>query len=282
MKPTLEVISKPIEKQSFQCFTVSKPSFDPFWHYHPEIELTYITKGEGTRFVGNHISQYREGDLVLIGKNLPHHWVSMKEQGSPLQEGIVIQFLQEILIKHNEFIEVTKLLNKSKNGLFFPSPSSAVKQSLQELPYLKGPLQLLKLLSILSLLTKEEYVVLSTEEYQFTNKNQRQLERVDRVSRFILENFQRNISLEEVSDIAHMTPPSFCRWFKKNLGNTFTTFLNATRVEAACQYLITTRLPINEIALKVGFDNVIYFNRTFKSLKGITPKQIRLQTKKGA
>ena len=70
-----------------------------------------------------------------------------------------------------------------------------------------------------------------------------------------------------------MTRESFCRWFKKSTGSTFINYLNSTRIEKACQYLLEGERSVGQISYEVGFDTVSHFNRVFKKLKGKTPKE---------
>lgn len=275
MKPELEILSKQVEKKSFYFFKTKQGAFEPYWHYHPEVELTYIIRGEGTRFVGNNISNYQAGDLVLIGENLPHHWVSFQSNSDSIQEAIVIQFLKKDLILYPELIHIINLLDKAKLGLYFKQPNPEIYHQLKKLVDQKPPRQLLSILDILHMLTDEENESLSTIEYRLSEKNNEQQVRVDSITKYLLENLERKITLDEISNKAHMTPPSFCRWFKKSVGNSFTSFLNGARIEQACQYLITTQMPINEIALRVGFESPTHFNRTFKSYKKIQPRKYR-------
>ncbi len=96
MNPIFESISPPSEG-SFVCRGFTPPAFTFGWHFHPEIELTLIVRGQGKRFVGDDIANFRAGDLCLLGPNLPHTWLS--DQPHPTDgstsESIVIQFLPD-------------------------------------------------------------------------------------------------------------------------------------------------------------------------------------------
>lgn len=280
MKLELEIVSKSVEKRTIQCFEVSQKAFTPFWHHHPEIELTLIKTGEGTRFVGDNISSFTDGDLILLGKYLPHHWVSSTSNSGVLQEAIVIQFLEKNLFKHSEFFPLAKLFQRAQYGLNFKNPDTITIDKIKALPNLTPAEQILSTLQILLELSHQNYDRLSSKTYQ-SKTSTAQSEKIDLITKYALDNLNRPISISEVANLSFMTPPSFCRWFKKQVGNTFTSFLNKARIESACQHLLISDSPINEIARKVGFDNVIYFNRVFKEFKHQTPKSFREENKKG-
>jgi len=95
--PVYETVFDHASKRSIMVFERSDTVFAPFWHFHPEIELTLITSGQGIRFVGDNIERYHAGDLVLIGENLPHHWVSQATDSVKPQEAVVVQFQRQLL-----------------------------------------------------------------------------------------------------------------------------------------------------------------------------------------
>ena len=121
MKPKREQLSHKREIQSFLCYEVSVASFEFFCHYHPEYELTLILKGKGKRLVGDSYENFSEGDLVLLGPNLPHTWISEKNQKENCR-AIVIQFTQAFTEQLSQFPEMgafEKLFAKAERGLQF-------------------------------------------------------------------------------------------------------------------------------------------------------------------
>src|SRR6218665_1092350 len=105
---------------------VALPQFDAPLHYHPEYELTLIVKGQGKRFVGDHVTNFEAGDLVLLGSNLPHFWRSdiNTKNTQELHEAVVIQFstafVNHILSNLPECVSIITLLNEAKSGIRFP------------------------------------------------------------------------------------------------------------------------------------------------------------------
>jgi gentisate 1,2-dioxygenase len=115
MKAILEDIKTNQGTSSFHAFRYQVPYFQFKWHYHPEFELTYIVKGNGYRIVGNSYESFSDGDLVLLGSNLPHTW-SGKADGDVNSDAIVIQFSSEFIspfLEFNESLLIKKMLENS-------------------------------------------------------------------------------------------------------------------------------------------------------------------------
>lgn len=118
MRAKLELLSQKSNNRSFLCYEVKLPSFDFFWHYHPEYELTYIVKGSGKRLVGDSFENFHEGDLVLLGPSLPHTWFTEKKSKQNYK-ALVIQFslnFMEPLLQYSEMADIKKLLKKRIKG----------------------------------------------------------------------------------------------------------------------------------------------------------------------
>ena len=114
----------PLDSSSFHVYSYEKEEFDSPWHYHPEYELTYILSSKGVRYVGNHFENFMEGDLVLLGPNLPHCWKNSGKQ-TVKASAVVIQWKDDLLgkdwLKKNEFESIHKLLQASGMGIKFGS-----------------------------------------------------------------------------------------------------------------------------------------------------------------
>ena len=274
MKPELEHISINKTNQSFQFFTRRNTSFLPYWHYHPELELTLITKGDGTRFVGDSISNFSDLDLVLIGKNLPHHWVSTSKEEN--QEAYIIQFTSSMFENFIEFQPFFDLFIKAKRGLFFGNASANIISLIIKMKNAKEIKKLKLLIEILDLLSQENnYTFLASENYiNHLNLNNSK-DKISKTTNYIIENINQNLTVAHMSEFTHMVPQSFCRWFKKHSGHSFVSFLNQIRIEKACQFLLYSDLSIEQIAFSCGYKTLSHFNRTFKRLKNSTPSNFR-------
>ncbi|WP_420147809.1 helix-turn-helix domain-containing protein [Spirosoma sp.] len=268
------------EQSSLLVRRFQLPYFDAPWHYHPEYELTYIVKGFGHRFVGDHTEPFGAGDLVLLGPNLPHFWRSDEEFYTPESthqvESIVVQFSDELgkigLVNLPEANAVRQLLERSRHGISF---SSNVRQSMalqmEQLTERSGLSQLLNLVAILDhLATDADACLLASDGYQLS-AGAADTERMQRVLEFIMTNFRTDIRVEQIAMIAGMTPAAFCRYFKQRTRKTFVEYVNELRIGYARKLLNSASLSISQIGLECGYNNSSHFHRQFKLHTGMTP-----------
>ena len=278
MKPQLEHINIEKTKQSFHFFKRSETVFSPYWHYHPELELTLITKGKGTRFIGDSIASFSDLDLVLVGKNLPHHWVSASKKEN--QEAYVFQFKASLFNHFNECKIFDDLYRTAKQGMHFYKPTKKVVESIIFFEKLSNPSRLVKLIEILEELCHDKYYnLLSSNKYTDRLHNFGNHLKVTKTTNYILEHLNEQLTVNRMAELTNMVPQSFCRWFKKHTGHSFVSFLNQSRIEQVCFMLTTTNMPIQDIAYISGFESISHFNRTFKKFKGISPNQFRILIK---
>lgn len=87
------------ESRSFDLRHEIIPYFNNPWHFHPEIELNFIISGSGTRFIGQSVERFRDGEIVLLGKNLPHYWKNDNNYYNPVNtspsEAIIVRFSED-------------------------------------------------------------------------------------------------------------------------------------------------------------------------------------------
>lgn len=258
------------------------PYLEVPWHFHPEAEIIYIEKGSGTRFVGDHSELFGEGDIGLVGPNLPHVWRSdpiYRENIPGLSAHVqVIHFHDEIfkgpLAVLPEMQGINQLLFEAQQGIkFFGSARAAIEIQMKELIKSTGIEKLLRLIRILDFMSKtDEKQLLASSGYSKIRKSA-DFNRFDKAHRFMIDNFQKNINLETVSSLIGMTPTSFCRYFKKHTRKSFHTVLNEIRIGHACKLLIENKMNISGICYESGFSNISNFNEQFKKIKGLPPSQ---------
>jgi len=256
------------------------------WHFHDEYELVFIHKSSGIRYVGDNITPFKPGDLVLLGSRLPHIWLNDSEYnedgGDKIAATTVIHFQKRFV--HNGFMElpsmeqIKNLFLKSQRGICFPlfKNIEPVLQELQSAENAQRVILILKLLLDLAEYSNKEY--LASESYikiQNTHKH----DRLILVHEYIAKNFRNKISLNELADIAHMTPQAFCNFFKKKTAKTIFTYINDLKIGYSCRLLMSTDLNIAQIANESGFNSTTFFNRKFKDRMEFTPKEYRKQFK---
>lgn len=252
----------------------------PFvWHYHTEIELTLIVRGRGLRFVGDSIERFAEGDLVLLGSNLPHTWSS--DSGSRDAESVVVQFLPDCWGQSfgelPEMRRVQELLRRADRGLVFPSDSGAKAVArLESLHAEHSPMDhLLALLGALSALAERDDSRPLCRAPMNATTDQRIAQRLKRVLDRVHADLVELPSQAELAGSVGMSPQAFSRFFRRQMGTTFVGYVNAWRVGMACRSLLETGTPVTTIALECGFENLSHFNRQFKRITGLTPSAYR-------
>lgn len=277
--PILESISGQFGNSiSVQQYQESGNLFAPEWHFHPEIEIVYVNGGEGKRHIGNHISHYSDGDLVMIGSNLPHF--GLTNTFTRNKSEVVIQFKEDFLGTHffsiPEMRGIKDLLHKSKRGIAFQSDAKNNIGSMIETMIALEPFQrVVHFLRILKELSEtDNYELLNIDGIQLESKPQ-DAKRLDLVYALVRNNFARTIQLSEVADLVSMSEPSFSRYFRKKTGKTFTQFVNEYRLVHASKLLSEGTLSITAVCYECGFNNFSHFTKKFKSYTGKSPSQYR-------
>ncbi|WP_273568393.1 helix-turn-helix domain-containing protein [Maribacter halichondriae] len=276
MKIELESIS-PQSKSPFRLLHDPKLNHLFYWHFHPEFELVYIEGASGTRHVGDHISQYAESDLVLIGSNIPHlnfdHGVTTTYRKEVLH--IKPSYKENFISQFPELQSLDRLIELSKYGIAFSGSTKKeigiLMKELHELPPFEFFIQAMNVLKRLA--HSKEFQLLHTKPYinRYSKKEQ---ERIREIYSFVDERYQNKITVEEVAQICSLTKPAFCRYFKKSTGNTFIGFLNQYRISQAKRLLLMGR-NISETCYECGFESLSYFNRTFKKVTGENPSDFK-------
>jgi AraC-like DNA-binding protein/quercetin dioxygenase-like cupin family protein len=278
MKIEFEIIH-PDEGSSFRILhnKTNAEEYPWLYHYHPEYELVCVLYGSGTRHVGNHFSNYENGDLVFMGPNLPHAGFGLDAHGP--HEEIVIQiretvFKQSVLTRP-EMAAITELLEKVKFGVSFTGATKAkITERLTHLTKLAPFEKFMELISILQMMaTTTEYEVLNPQTI-FSSALIKNNIRLQNIFNYVEQHFQEEIDIRKVATIANLSVSSFCTYFKKIMNTTFTDFLNKYRIQKACMMLQQEK-TISETCFECGFNNVPYFNKVFKTVTGKTPSAFK-------
>ncbi len=283
-KPILEKIDTGFESSILvKKHTEFKSNQTPFWHFHPELELVYVNKGQGKRHIGNHLSYFNNSQLLLIGSNLPHNGFTdrLTTNGSETLVQFRDDFMGKDFFEIPEMKQVKDLLERSKKGILFGVPTKQkLGKKIEKLTEKKGFKQILLLLEIIHQLAKtDDYTLLNVDGYAFETEPQ-DSSKIDSIYKYINENFKDHISLDEISDVASMTVPAFCRYFKKVTGKTFTKLVNEYRVVHATKLLSESQMSITDIAYECGFNNFSHFNKLFKEITGKSASKYRSEMKK--
>lgn len=270
---------------SFLIDRFESPYFDTPWHYHQEIEIVLCDGGFGKKFVGNHVSDYSEGDLAILGSNLPH-WYCADDACYQHQKpaSIVIHFLDDCFGKDffesEEMTEIKYFLKTANLGIeFYGETKTKIQEKIQSLLNADKVARMLGLIEILHLMS-------TTKEYQFLSENaivgvsKKDSERMNEVFNYVLKNFKNDINLSEIANKTRFSEAAFCRYFKLRTQKTFVEFVNEIRIEYACKLLTENDLNILEICYESGFKNLSNFNRQFRKYTNNNPKTYRKKMEK--
>ncbi len=250
------------------------------WHFHPEYEIVYISKGRGKRHIANHISYFEDGDLLFLGPHLPHFGFSEKIEKPHLE--IVLQMKPDFLgtgfFNTPEMEAIEQLRQRSHVGLsFYGKTKGKIGGQLSQLFNLDPFNRLVGLLKILQeLALSKEYQLLNVEQFAL-EVNSQHFDRMQAVYQYVGQHFQEEISLSQIAEKVSMTVPAFCRFFKKITGKTFTQFTNEMRITHARRLLMDQHLSIAAVSYESGFNNLSHFNKQFRQIVGVSPSEFRKQ-----
>jgi AraC-like DNA-binding protein len=291
MKKVETVLQKPILKavepsfgSSFTYMKFDKNRVNRYteWHYHPEIELVFVNGGSGKRQIGSNLSYYTNGTLILVGSNLPHCGFTDELTGNRSETVVQMKrnFLGADFFDIPEMEKVKNLFEIAKSGVVFYGETKAILGHKLETLETKNNFERLQtLLDVLyGLSTTDEFRILNAEGFSMST-DKKDNDRINIVFNYAKSRFKEEITLKEIANLANMTIPSFCRYFKKMTNKTFTQFVNEYRLVHASKLLAEQPLSITEVCFESGFNNFSHFNKSFKKFTGLSPSKYRNELK---
>lgn len=282
MQPKLEKVPS-VHSSSITVKREVTPYMDYPWHYHPEFEIILVEKSYGIRFMGNHIGNFSDGDLVFISSNLPHVWkndIDFYQGNKDLFVDVYVIHFREDALKEGffdlpELTHVKKLFLLGQQGILIQpgSDHDRIAASIKEVVTSSGFNRLSLFLKTLDIIANtKDYELLSSPGY--TNSvNIADTERINAVMSFVMKHYAEDIKMGEIATLANLTIASFCRYFKSKTHKTFSQFLNEVRILNACKLLVNSSMTITEICYHTGYNNISHFNRQFKLITGLTAKE---------
>jgi YesN/AraC family two-component response regulator len=279
MKPHLLKVS-PTSAQSFSARRDMMPDVNNRWHYHSALELIYFKKGKGTQFIGDSIKNFNDGDVVLVGRDLPHYWRFDSEyfkQSDEVTADIYVVHFEE-LFWGNDFLnlpensDVRKVIANSKRGIQINGKSKkSIADLIVQIIETNGAKKILLLLEALLAINQcKEVNYLVSLGFQ-CNFQVAEKDRIQAIYNYTISNYKKKIDLKEIAEIATISPNSFCKFFKSRSKKTYTQFTNEIRIGQACKLLIENQMSVKEICYESGFYNFASFHKCFKDITGKTP-----------
>jgi AraC-like DNA-binding protein len=249
-------------------------------HSHKNFELNFITSGTGRRIVGDNISGFETGDLVLLGPDLPHCWELLDAENNEPPTCIVTHFSENIInsdfFKMPELEKVVALLKQANRGIRFRVENDTeIRQILSEMSETNGLEYYIGLLKIFNNLIKIEDREKLSNPMNQSSVFSKNIDKINKIYEYVFQNIQEGIKLEEASSVLNMAPSSFCRFFKKKTGLTFMEYVKNVRVGIAAKLLAETDKQITQICFESGYNNLANFNHYFKANMGKTPSDYR-------
>ena len=279
MRPQLLKVSK----EPLYSFSVRQdlvPYINNRWHYHAEVELIHFKKGEGTQFIGDSIKQFKTGDVVLVGSNLPHYWrfddSYFDEEATVSADVRVAHFCEDFwgsqFLQLPENVHIRGLLDRAKRGLQITGKTrQKVAEILECLLHTTDNHRIILLMEALNTIAGcKQMETLSSIGFRY-HLVEDEKDRINAIYEYSLKNFKRPIQLEEIAGVANISPSSFCRYFKSRTRKTYSQFLIEIRVGHACRLLIENNLSIKQLCYESGFNNFSSFHKYFKLITSKSP-----------
>lgn len=259
----------------------TKDSFTFPVHRHAEFEINFVQNCAGARrIVGDSTEQVGEYDLCIVGHGVEHGWEQFECKSNQIRE-ITIQFPVDIfgneMLRRTQMQSVKTLLENAAKGVAYPMTSiMRVYHLIEELLNAKSSFhQMMKLIEILHEMSEDPDGRLLSSSMRAGKHATVSNARLRKAQEYIAANYRNEIRLNDLADMAGMSPSSFSRFFKLRTGRSLSDYIIGIRLDVASRELVSTKTPIAEICFSSGFNNVSNFNRIFKKNKGYTPKEFR-------
>lgn len=278
MKPQL----LKVDNDSINSFNVRRdtiPYMNNRWHCHSEIEFIYFKNGNGTQFVGDSIKRFQSGDVVIIGPFLPHYWrfddIYFDNKTKICADVSVIHFNENfwgkdfINLPENKLIK--SVLDFSKRGIQVKGKSrQRIAAIFDAMLGVEKTNKIILLMDALIIAGQSRHEQISSIVFNH-NFEKLDKDRINAIYDYSLKNFKCIIKLEEIAEVANISPNSFCRFFKSRTRKTYTQFINEIRIGNACKLLIENTINVKQICYESGFNNFASFHKFFKTITGKSP-----------
>ncbi|MFM9925721.1 AraC family transcriptional regulator [Variovorax sp. H27-G14] len=280
MQPDLEIVELRGD-ESFTAWAHGYPYRTVRWHFHPEYEIQLIVQTRGVYFVGDHVGHFEPGNLVLVGPDLPHNWISDVPAGQSVERrSIVVQFKAELAknmgVAFPEFERIASLLAESGSGLLFCARTAiAAKPIMESLLQASGLRRVILLLSLLDLLASNSQRQRLASPAFRPDPKAFMPHAINNVLAHIAANLGDELREPMLAALVGLSPSAFSRSFRKHTGQSFVRYVNRLRISRACELLTNSEKPVLDVCMDVGFNNVSNFNRQFLLHKHMPPTKFR-------
>jgi len=276
------------EKDFYYLQEREKPCFNYPLHKHNAYELNFVEHCAGARrIVGDNMEVLGEYDLALVGCNLEHVWEQFECKADSIHE-ITIQMpfdiLPSSLLNRRVMQPIKELLDNAQVGVAFGMKAimtvyDRLNSMAKNEPSFRTAMTGFEILYDLAV--SGDYHCLASSHYSHAEVPVTS-RRIQKVKDFVDNHFHEEIRMETLSDLVNMTPNALSRFFKQKTNRSISNYINEVRIGQATILLVDSAMSIVEISYKCGFNTISNFNRTFKTLKGVTPTEFRENYRKNA
>lgn len=269
--------------RSFRSFVHDFPSDVCGWASHPEYEIHLIQKSSGSVIAGDYVGTFEPGHVAMMGPHLPHDWVSDLAPGEVVVErDTVVQFTDDwvrgCMQLMPELDRLDRLLQASRRGLEFHGTTAVrARAMIVELVHSTGPAHVARMFELLGVLADApapDCLPLASTWFG-TSDSSVANQAVEAGLDHIFDNLTGDVRLSTAASLAHMSEPTFSKYFKRASGVTFSNMVKRLRVAHARRLLDTTDESTASIARASGYNNMSNFNRQFLAEVGMTPTAYR-------
>lgn len=243
-------------------------------HEQSTWEVSYIITGTGTRLIGDTTMPFTSGEVVLIPPEIPHCWyfegkeTDARGRIANITLTFETSFLEKCASIFQELEDTFTRLKKQTDAILFKKEKGA--EIIFLLKAMRDQSEAERIPSVIRLII----LMADCDTTQIAGRHQKtdkDMKRMQQIHSYVICNYKRDISIDDIAQYTGMNRTSFCSFFKRAAGKTFVNYLNEYRIEITCQLLGQRKMNISEVCYDAGFNDIPYFNRVFKRIKGVSP-----------
>ena len=251
------------------------------WHWHPEIEITYVQKGTMCYKVNHMVYHLKEGDIVFNNSGALHSGTMENQEDCAY---IPVTFDPRLIYGFFQSTVNSKYVDPVIQDSMLPAICIDQSEPWHK-PFREYLLRIIDLdekkpdfyeLDITICLQSMWRLLLEhiTYEPQASRENSLEYDRIKKILSYIEENYQNKITLNDIAGHIHLCESECTRLFKRHMNTTLFAFLQEYRIERSLEFLQDDQ-PVSTVADKAGFSDPNYYSKVFAKIKGCSPREYR-------
>ena len=251
------------------------------WHWHPEIEITYVQKGTMCYKVNHMVYHLKEGDIVFNNSGALHSGTMENQKDCAY---IPVTFDSRLIYGFFQSTVNSKYVDPVIQDSMLPAICIDQSEPWHK-PFREDRLRIIDLdekkpdfyeLDITICLQSMWRLLLEhiTYEPQASRENSLEYDRIKKILSYIEENYQNKITLNDIAGHIHLCESECTRLFKRHMNTTLFAFLQEYRIERSLEFLQDDQ-PVSAVADKAGFSDPNYYSKVFAKIKGCSPREYR-------